>query len=146
MNSFFDRAKNIAVDLASRSKAAAQLTVRQATRTKIASLDLPRAFAALGKHLYATGTNRDEFASLYQRIDKLNGDIEAIEAASVARVYCSDAYVRCASDALQLHGGIGFTWEHHAHLYFKRARSSATLLGSPVQHRESIAQLIGLDS
>ena len=82
MNSFFDRAKNIAVDLASRSKAAAQLTVRQATRTKIASLDLPRAFAALGKHLYATGTNRDEFASLYQHIDKLNGDIEAIEAAS----------------------------------------------------------------
>ena len=82
MNSFFNRAKNIAVDLASRSKAAAQLTVRQATRTKIASLDLPRAFAALGKHLYATGTNRDEFASLYQHIDKLNGDIEAIEAAS----------------------------------------------------------------
>jgi alkylation response protein AidB-like acyl-CoA dehydrogenase len=71
---------------------------------------------------------------------------EAAEAASVARIYCSDAFVRCASDAVQLHGGIGFTWEHHAHLYFKRARSSATLLGSPVQHRETIAQLIGLDS
>jgi alkylation response protein AidB-like acyl-CoA dehydrogenase len=71
---------------------------------------------------------------------------EAAEAASVARIYCSDAYIKCASDAVQLHGGIGFTWEHHAHLYFKRARSSATLLGSAAQHRESLAQLIGLDS
>lgn len=71
---------------------------------------------------------------------------EAVEAASVARICCSDAFSQCASDAVQLHGGIGFTWEHHAHLYFKRARSSATLLGSPAQHRESVAQLIGLDS
>jgi alkylation response protein AidB-like acyl-CoA dehydrogenase len=71
---------------------------------------------------------------------------EAPEAASVARIYCSDAFVRCASDAIQLHGGIGFTWDHHAHLYFKRARASATMFGSAVEHRERIVQLIGLDS
>ncbi len=70
---------------------------------------------------------------------------ELFEAASVARAYCSDAYIRCASDAIQLHGGIGFTWEHPAHLYFKRARAAATLLGTADQHREVLARIIGLD-
>ena len=70
---------------------------------------------------------------------------ELAEAAAVARSYCSDAFSKCAADAIQLHGGIGFTWEHHAHLYFKRARASATLLGAPSHHRETLAQLIGLD-
>ena len=70
---------------------------------------------------------------------------ELAEAAAVARSYCSDAFSKCAADAIQLHGGIGFTWEHHAHLYFKRARGSATLLGAPSDHRETLAQLIGLD-
>jgi alkylation response protein AidB-like acyl-CoA dehydrogenase len=69
---------------------------------------------------------------------------ELFEAASVARVWCSEAFQHCAAEAIQLHGGIGFTWEHHAHLYFKRARSSSTWLGEPVLHRERIAQLIDL--
>lgn len=99
------------------------------------------------KHQFAEMMLQIEAArsAAYYACAAQNSD-EAVEAASVARIYCSDAYNQCASDAVQLHGGIGFTWEHHAHLYFKRARSSATLLGSPVQHRESIAQLIGLDS
>ncbi|WP_157216883.1 acyl-CoA dehydrogenase family protein [Flavisphingomonas formosensis] len=63
-------------------------------------------------------------------------------AAAGARSYCSDAYLACAADAIQLHGGIGFTWEHHAHLFFKRARASATLLDPPAQHRETIARAI----
>ena len=46
---------------------------------------------------------------------------------------------------IQLHGGIGFTWEHDAHLYFKRARSNANLLGTPDWHREQVAGLAGLD-
>lgn len=70
----------------------------------------------------------------------VDDDFEA--AASGARSYCSDAFLVCASDAIQLHGGIGFTWEHHAHLFFKRARSSSTLLGSPVEHRAAIARII----
>ncbi|AYJ87072.1 acyl-CoA dehydrogenase [Sphingomonas paeninsulae] len=69
-----------------------------------------------------------------------DGDFES--AASGARSYCSDAFLTCASDAIQLHGGIGFTWEHHAHLFFKRARSSSTMLGSPAEHREAIARTI----
>jgi alkylation response protein AidB-like acyl-CoA dehydrogenase len=48
--------------------------------------------------------------------------------------------------AIQLHGGIGFTWEHHAHLYFKRARSSSTWLGTPEEHRETVARIMGLDN
>jgi alkylation response protein AidB-like acyl-CoA dehydrogenase len=70
---------------------------------------------------------------------------ELFEATSAARVWCSDAYRQCASEAIQLHGGIGFTWEHAAHFHFKRSRSSSTWLGEPALHRERIAQLIGLD-
>lgn len=61
---------------------------------------------------------------------------------AAARSYCTDAYLACAADAIQLHGGIGFTWEHHAHLFFKRARSSATLLDPPGTCRERVAQAI----
>lgn len=66
------------------------------------------------------------------------------EAASIARACCSDGFTKCAAEAIQIHGGMGFTWDHPAHLYFKRARSSATLLGDPTHHREKIAQLMGL--
>jgi alkylation response protein AidB-like acyl-CoA dehydrogenase len=72
-------------------------------------------------------------------------DPELFEAASIARAYCSDAYSHCAGEAIQLHGGIGFTWEHSAPLYFKRARASATLLGDPAYHREAVARRMGLD-
>ena len=49
--------------------------------------------------------------------------------ASLAKAYCSDAYFHAAAENIQIHGGIGFTWEHNAHLYFKRAKSSEILLG-----------------
>jgi len=65
-------------------------------------------------------------------------------AASLAKAYCSDAYFRCAAENVQIHGGIGFTWEHDAHLYLKRAKSSETLLGDASHHRERVAQWIGL--
>jgi alkylation response protein AidB-like acyl-CoA dehydrogenase len=65
-------------------------------------------------------------------------------AASLARATASDAYFHCASQAIQIHGGIGFTWEHDAHLYFKRARSSAALLGDAALHRERVAMEMGL--
>jgi alkylation response protein AidB-like acyl-CoA dehydrogenase len=61
------------------------------------------------------------------------------EAASVAKSYCSDAYFSIAGDALQLFGGVGFTWEYDVHLYFKRAKSSEHLLGNGTQHRERLA-------
>jgi len=65
-------------------------------------------------------------------------------AASIAKTYCSTAYYHIAAESIQLHGGIGFTWEHPAHLYFKRAKGSETLLGSPAHHRELIAQRLGM--
>jgi len=65
-------------------------------------------------------------------------------AASLAKAYCSDAYFRCAAENVQIHGGIGFTWEHDAHLYLKRAKSSETLLGDASHHRELVARGIGL--
>lgn len=85
-------------------------------------------------------------AALYAAAAIDEGGDELFEAASVARVWCSEAYRRCAAEAIQLHGGIGFTWEHHAHFYFKRARSSSTWLGAPELHRERVAELIGLDT
>jgi len=70
---------------------------------------------------------------------------ELAEAAALAKAYCGDAFFNCAANMIQLHGGVGFTWEHAAHLYFKRARCSSTLLGSPTYQRERIARLMGLD-
>jgi alkylation response protein AidB-like acyl-CoA dehydrogenase len=64
--------------------------------------------------------------------------------ASLAKAYCSDAYFDCAAEAIQIHGGVGFTWEYDVHLHFKRARSGESLLGSPAHHRELVAQRIGL--
>jgi alkylation response protein AidB-like acyl-CoA dehydrogenase len=64
--------------------------------------------------------------------------------ASLAKAYCSEAYFHAAAENIQIHGGIGFTWEHDAHLYFKRAKSSELLLGDPTFHREQLAQRLGL--
>ncbi|MCX6462380.1 MAG: acyl-CoA dehydrogenase family protein, partial [Pseudonocardiales bacterium] len=63
-------------------------------------------------------------------------------AVDVAQATCSEAYRRVALDAVQLHGGIGFTWEHPCHLYVKRAVTDAALLGSPEQRRDRIAAAV----
>jgi alkylation response protein AidB-like acyl-CoA dehydrogenase len=65
-------------------------------------------------------------------------------AASLAKAYCSDAYFHSSAENIQIHGGIGFTWEHDAHLYFKRAKSSEILFGDATYHRELLAQRIGI--
>ncbi len=64
--------------------------------------------------------------------------------AALAKAYISDAYFHCAAENIQIHGGIGFTWEHDAHLYFKRAKSSEIYLGDATYHRELLAQRIGI--
>jgi alkylation response protein AidB-like acyl-CoA dehydrogenase len=73
---------------------------------------------------------------------ELNEELPVV--ASLAKAYCSDAYFHTAAENIQIHGGIGFTWEHDAHLYFKRAKSSQLLLGDPTYHRELLAQRIGI--
>ncbi|KDF00150.1 acyl-CoA dehydrogenase [Mycolicibacterium aromaticivorans JS19b1 = JCM 16368] len=60
---------------------------------------------------------------------------------AAAQAYCSEAFVTVAADSIQVHGGIGFTWEHPAHLYLRRARTDAELFGDPAWHRERYVRL-----
>jgi alkylation response protein AidB-like acyl-CoA dehydrogenase len=104
------------------------------------------AFQAL-KHMAADVLVEVETArsAAYYALDAAatgSGDFPA--AASLAAAYCTDAYVFAAHQNIQFHGGMGFTWEVPAHLYFKRARSSQILLGEPDGHRERLAQLLGV--
>ena len=73
---------------------------------------------------------------------ELNDELPSV--ASLAKAYCSEAYFHATAENIQIHGGIGFTWEHPAHLYFKRAKSSELLFGDPTYHRELLAQRIGI--
>jgi alkylation response protein AidB-like acyl-CoA dehydrogenase len=72
-----------------------------------------------------------------------DGD-ELPSVAALAQATCSDSYFHCAAESLQIHGGVGFTWEYDVHLYLKRARSSEILLGDAAFHRERVARYIGL--
>ncbi len=65
-------------------------------------------------------------------------------AASMAKAYCSDAFFHAAGDSIQIHGGIGFTWEHDAHLYFRRAKSSEIYLGDAAYHQALVADRLGV--
>jgi len=67
---------------------------------------------------------------------------DASIAASMAKAYACDAFRRVASSGIQVHGGIGFTWEHDMHLYFKRAKASEAAFGSGDHHRERLARLL----
>jgi alkylation response protein AidB-like acyl-CoA dehydrogenase len=71
-------------------------------------------------------------------------DAELAIAAPLAKSYCTDAFFRCAAESVQIHGGVGFTWEHDAHLFLKRARGSLSLLGSVASDRLRIADAIRL--
>ena len=71
-----------------------------------------------------------------------DGSDDPALAASIAQATCSAAFSRIAADAIQTLGGIGFTWEHQAHLYFKRAIVDAALLGSAEEHRSRVAELV----
>jgi alkylation response protein AidB-like acyl-CoA dehydrogenase len=64
--------------------------------------------------------------------------------ASLVKAYASETYFHVAAENIQIHGGIGFTWEHDAHLYFKRAKASELFLGDGAYHRERLAARIGL--
>ena len=73
---------------------------------------------------------------------EMNDELPSV--ASLAKAYCSEAYFHTTAENIQIHGGIGFTWEHPAHLYFKRAKSSELLFGDPTYHRELLAERIGI--
>ena len=65
-------------------------------------------------------------------------------AAALAASWCSAAFTRAAKENIQIHGGIGYTWEHDAHLYLKRAKASEHLFGAPALHRSRLAELVGI--
>ena len=71
-----------------------------------------------------------------------DGSDDPALAASIAQALASAAFSRIAADTIQVHGGIGFTWEHQAHLYFKRATTDAALLGGAEAHRDRVATLV----
>lgn len=70
-------------------------------------------------------------------------DASLAEAAAIAAAWCGEAFVAVTAEMVHLHGGIGFTWEHDAHLYFRRARADAVLWGDATYHRERLATLRG---
>jgi alkylation response protein AidB-like acyl-CoA dehydrogenase len=67
---------------------------------------------------------------------------DASLAVSIAKMYASDAYRNVGNRGIQVHGGMGFTWENDIHLYYRRAKASETMLGDAIFHRERIAKLV----
>ncbi len=85
-------------------------------------------------------------AAHYALLAAENEDTDLPAVASLAKAFCSDASLQATEQNIQVHGGIGFTWEHPAHLYLKRAKTSQLLFGDPAYHRELLARRIGMDS
>lgn len=95
------------------------------------------------KHRCADLLIRVETArSAVDRAIRTGTSTELAEAAAVAAAWCGEAFAFVAAECLHLYGGMGFTWEHDAHLYFRRARADAVLLGGPTHHRERLATLL----
>ena len=83
-------------------------------------------------------------AAYYAAEAAADDDAELPALASLAKACASDAYMNTAANCIQLHGGIGFTWDHDTHLWFKRAKSSEVFLGDPSFHRELYMQRLGV--
>jgi alkylation response protein AidB-like acyl-CoA dehydrogenase len=90
------------------------------------------------------GVTQARAAARYAAAALAAGDPDAPVAIALAKAACSDIAVRAAQECLQLHGGIGFTWEHPTHLYLKRAKSSSVGFGTADRHRASLAGLVNL--
>ena len=77
------------------------------------------------------------------RVDE-SDQVELEMSTMLAKSYCSEVFNKIAGDNIQVHGGIGFTWEHPAHLYFKKAKSDSLLLSTPKIARDRIASLLSI--
>ena len=75
---------------------------------------------------------------------RMSAEGELDKAAAAAKAICCEAFFKVAAENVQIHGGIGFTWEHPAHLYFRRAKSNELLMGHPSEHRRELATLLGV--
>jgi alkylation response protein AidB-like acyl-CoA dehydrogenase len=83
-------------------------------------------------------------ASRYAAATLAAGGEDAQLAVALAKSACSEVAVTAAQECVQLHGGIGFTWEHPAHLYLKRAKAASLTFGAPAEHRAALASLANL--
>jgi len=84
-------------------------------------------------------------SALYHASEAVAGrQPDAALAAALAYAYCSQAFTHAAKECIQIHGGIGYTWEHDAHLYLRRAKSSQLLFGPPARQRTRLAELAGI--
>ena len=103
-------------------------------------------FQAL-KHRMAdvwVGVTQARAASRYAAACLAAGHPDTDVAVAVAKAYCSEVAVRAAEECVQMHGGIGFTWEHPAHLYLKRAKADSLGFGTADAHRAALAALVNL--
>jgi alkylation response protein AidB-like acyl-CoA dehydrogenase len=87
-------------------------------------------------------TESSRSAAYYAAYAIQEGIPEARVAVSVAKAYASDAYREVGNNAIQVHGGMGFTWENDAHLYYRRSKTSEVMFGDASHHREQIAKLV----
>jgi alkylation response protein AidB-like acyl-CoA dehydrogenase len=137
------------VALAAEQAGGAQRCLETATEYAKTRLQFGRpigSFQAI-KHRCADMLVTVEFAksAAYAAAAALGEDEDsAAEATAIAKSYCSEAFFQAAGENIQIHGGMGFTWEADAHLYFKRAKSSSLLFGDPVEHRTKLAARLGL--
>ena len=83
-------------------------------------------------------------ASRYAAACLATGNPDARVAVALAKAYCSETAVHAAQECVQMHGGIGFTWEHPAHLYLKRAKADSIGFGTPDAHRTALGALVSL--
>jgi alkylation response protein AidB-like acyl-CoA dehydrogenase len=111
----------------------------QAVKHKAADMML-KAECAKSATYYAACIAQEFFEN--KKLEQRELASELAEAASIAKSYCSDAYFFNAGCAIQLFGGVGFTWEYDIHLFFKRAKSSESYLGNGAQHREQLAKIL----
>jgi alkylation response protein AidB-like acyl-CoA dehydrogenase len=102
----------------------------QAIKHKAADM-LVQVESARSAAMYAASTIADELAD------------EIDLAVAIAGAYCPDAFFHVAAETIQIHGGIGYTWEHDAHLYFRRAKSGQLLFGTTASYRDRVAELGG---
>jgi alkylation response protein AidB-like acyl-CoA dehydrogenase len=128
----------------------AQRCLEMATEYAKTRLQFGRAIGSFQaiKHKCADMLVEVEFArsaAYHAAFSAARGDEEELAvAAHMAKAYCSEAFFHAAADTIQIHGGMGFTWEHPAHLYFKRAKASSILFGDPIDERRKLAERLGI--
>ncbi|MFD5826294.1 acyl-CoA dehydrogenase family protein [Lentzea sp. NPDC060358] len=131
-----------------RSVAIAALAAEQvgaAARALELTVEYTKTRVQFGKPIGSFQALKHRMADLHVLVETARSAAGAVTdevSAAVAKVYCSEAFFTVAAEMVQLHGGIAITWEHDAHLYFKRAHGSRQLFGSPQVHLERLSRLV----